>query len=107
MSEPEGAGGLGQSPLDVLNSPPDAAISRDRAINFVRSSVSLVSKVDVADVQPSMGLAELGLGSLGFTQVLIEVADQLGFELPEEMLGILEDAKRPETVKDLYVLLFG
>ena len=48
-------------------------------------------------------LDELGLDSLALTEVLLDVEDHLGFELPEELLERLEDARESfVTLQDVF-----
>jgi acyl carrier protein len=67
-------------------------------------AIALVADTSPAAVTPDLRLEELGLDSLTFTEVLIEVEDALDVEIPPELLVRLEEIGMIETVGDAFAL---
>ena len=74
---------------------------------MIRSAIEAVTNVPSDDLQASTPLEALGLDSLAVTEVLLELEDRIGTELPADVLAALDSEEMPETLGDVYRLLIG
>lgn len=68
------------------------------------AAIAVVADTPSDEIQPEVRLDELGLDSLTFTEVLVEVEDRLGVEIPAEVLSRIEEIGQIETVADVFVI---
>jgi acyl carrier protein len=71
----------------------------------VVESLARVAKVTPESITPSTNLLELGLNSLDFSEILVDVEDAVGDEIPPEVLDRLDDVGDVVTVDDVFTFL--
>lgn len=72
----------------------------------VRSSIALVANVSLETIDESTDLLALGLDSLDFSSILVEIEAHVGAMIPDDMLRRVENSQI-ETVADVLALLAG
>jgi acyl carrier protein len=71
----------------------------------VLDAIAAAARVEPAAVRADADLGELGLDSLDFSTILIEIEDRLGVEVPVEVLDRLSEIEHVTTVGDVLGLL--
>ena len=71
----------------------------------IEEAIAVVAEMPLEAVTGDLVFANVGLDSLAVTEVLLEVEETLGAELPVEVLDRLDEAPEVVTLRDLYRLL--
>lgn len=75
--------------------------------DVVLRCVAKVSDVDLSAVSRDALLADVGLDSMAVSEVLVAIEDEIGAEIPDELLMQLDDYETFETVGDVLLALEG
>jgi acyl carrier protein len=98
-------GGVVVDRLDGLDEnesqPPRVAWSSAELEQVVLRCIAHVSGVELASVSPAATLEEVGLDSMAISEVLVAIEDELGQQLPDELLEQIDDYEQFETVNDV------
>lgn len=93
------------SVVDAFSAAAGRTLSPSEIRDAIAEGIAVVAQLPIKQVNAELRLAELGLDSIGVTEVLLEVEEQLGAELPVEVLDRLDEAAEVVTLQDLYALL--
>jgi acyl carrier protein len=83
------------------------AVSASDMREAIVAAIATAAELEPGALRDDVVLVELGLDSLDFSTILIEFEDNLGMEVPAEVLDRLAEIEDVTTVGDVVTLLSG